>query len=69
MTINQVISTPNIKCIVVVIDFLYIAKKIFNLSIHLYQIHSAAISQELQGFFKKDSNNHIDFWNYSSKQK
>ena len=69
MIINQAISTPNIKYIVVITDFLHVAKKIFNLSIHPYQIHSAAISQELWDFFKKDSNNHIGIWNYSSKQK
>jgi len=36
---------------------------------HPYQIHSTAISQELRDFFKKDGNNHIDFWDCPSKQK
>ena len=67
--INQAISIPNVKYIVIITDFLYMAKKIFNSLIHPYQIHSIAISQELRDFFKKNSNNHIDFWDCSSKQK
>ena len=67
--INQAIGIPNIKCIVIVTDFLYGVNKIFNSLIHPYQIHSAVISQELRDFFRKDSNNHIEFWDCSSKQK
>jgi len=67
--ISQAISISNVKCIVVVTDFLYTAKKIFDTLMHPYQIHSTAISQELRDFFKKDSNNHIEFWNCPSKQK
>ena len=42
--INQAISIPNIKHINIVIDSLYAAKRIFDSSMHPYQIHSAAIS-------------------------
>jgi len=59
--INQAIDIPNIKHIVVITDFLYATKKIFDSSLHPYQIHSTAISQELRDFFKRDSNNHINF--------
>jgi len=67
--INQAISIPNIKCIVVVTNSLHTAKKIFDTSTHPYQIHSNVISWELRDFFKKDSNNHIEFWDCPSKQK
>ena len=45
------------------------AKKIFDTLMHPHQIHSATNSQELRYLFKKDNNNHIEFWNYLSKQK
>ena len=67
--VNQAISISNIKHIVVITDSLYAAKKIFDSLMHSYQIHSTAISQELRDFFKKDGNNHIDFWDCLSKQK
>jgi len=66
--INQAVTNPNVKHIVVITDSLHIARKIFDSSTHPYQIHSAAISIELREFFSKDSQNHIKFWNYSSKQ-
>jgi len=59
--INQANNISNIKYIVVITDFLYMAKNIFNLLMHLYQIYSAIISWKLRNFFKKDSNNYIDF--------
>ena len=42
--INQAIGIPNIKYIVIITDFLYAAKRIFDSSSHPYQIHSTAIS-------------------------
>jgi len=49
-------------------DFIHIAKRIFKSSSHPYQIHSAAISQGLRGFFRKDNNNCIEFWDFPSNQ-
>ena len=66
--INQAVANPNIKHIVVITDSLHIARKILNSSTHPYQIYSAAISMELREFFSKDSQNHIKFWDCSSKQ-
>ena len=65
--INQVNNIPNIKHIAIITDFLHVAKKTFDSSMYLYQIHSTAIPWKLRDFFKKDSNNHIDFWNCPSK--
>ena len=51
--INQVINVPNTRCIVVIIDSLHTAKRIFDSLMHPYQIHSAVISCELCEFFSK----------------
>ena len=67
-SINQASADPNIKHIVVITDSLHITRKIFDSSTHPYQIYSVAISMELREFFSKDSQNHIEFWDYPSKQ-
>ena len=67
--INQAVGITNINHIVVIMDFLHTAKRIFDSLLHLYQIYSAAISHELRDFFLKDANNCIEFWNCPSKQK
>ena len=36
--INQATQIPDISCIVIITDVLHVAKKIFNSTIHLYQI-------------------------------
>jgi len=67
--INQVVGITNVNHIVVIMDSLYATKKIFDSLSHPFQIHFVAISHELKDFFLKDVNNHIEFWNCSSKQK
>ena len=67
--INQAVANSDINHIVVVTDFLHATKRIFNSSVHPYQIHSAVISQEIREFFSKDSCNCIEFWDCPSKQK
>ena len=66
--INQTIVIPHIKHIVVITNSLYTAKKIFDLSLHPYQIYSAAITHKLRKFFNKYTNNHIKFWDCPSKE-
>ena len=66
--INQAIANYNIKNIIVISDFLHIARRIFNSFTYSYQIYSTAISMELREFFSKDSQNYIKFWDCSSKQ-
>ena len=61
-SINQAVGIPNINHIIVITDSLHAAKRIFDFSLHLYQIHSAMISHELREFFLKDNNNCIEFW-------
>jgi len=50
-SINQVVANHNIKHIIVITDSLYITRRIFDSSTHLYQIYSAAILSELREFF------------------
>ena len=45
--INQAIYCPNISCIIIITDTLYVAKHIFNSLIHLYQIQVIVISKDL----------------------
>ena len=65
--INQAVANHNIKHIIVITNSLHIARRIFDSSTHLYQIHSTAISLELRELFSKDSQNY-KFWDCSSKQ-
>jgi len=50
-SINQSVGHSNIKKIIIITDLLHAAKKIFDSSMHPYQIHSTAISKELREFF------------------
>jgi len=63
-----VVGTTNINHIIIITDSLHASRKIFNSLLHSYQIDSAAISWKLRSFFLKNSNNHIKFWDCSSKQ-
>ena len=67
--INQAVANSDVNHIVVVTDSLHTAKRIFDFSVHSYQIYSAMISQEIREFFSKDSCNCIEFWDCPSKQK
>ena len=67
-SINQAVANFNTNHIVVITDFLHATRRIFNFSVHPYQIHSAIIFQELKEFFSKDAHNHIEFWDCPSKQ-
>jgi len=66
--INQAVGITNINHIVVITDSLHAAKKIFDFLSHPYQIHFVAIPWKLRGFFLKNINNHIEFWDCLSKQ-
>ena len=59
--INQACINENVSKIIVVTDFIYVAKKIFDLSSHSYQVHAVAILSELCHFFMSNQNNSIEF--------
>ena len=64
-SINHATQMQNITCIIIITD----AKYIFDMSIHLYQLHSITIFNDLKGFFNKNSNNLISFWDCPSSEK
>jgi len=67
--INQSINISSISKIIVITDSLHVVRKIFNLSIHLYQKHTVAILYELRRFFSNNINNSIEFWECPSQYK
>ena len=67
--INQACSLNNVSKIVVVTDSIHVAKKIFDSGSHPFQIHSAAILNNLQNFFTTNDSNFIEFWECPSKLK
>lgn len=60
--INQAIYCPDVSCIIIITDALYMSKIIFNSLTHTYQIQVIAISKNLREFFNKLPNNTIEFW-------
>ena len=64
--INQATSINYISKIVVVMDSIHVAKKIFDLSSHLFQMHVVAILRELCPFFFHYLDNYIKFWDCPS---
>ena len=60
--INQATNFDNVSKIIVVTNSIHTARKIFELSVHPYQVQSAAILSNLCNFFKCHGNNSIEFW-------
>jgi len=60
--INQATCLFNISWIIVIMDSIHAAKRIFSLSLYPYQSHTLAISCKLREFFVRDHNNSIEFW-------
>ena len=61
-SINQALFKENIFKIIVITNFIYVTKKIFDPLSHLLQIYTVAILEELHQFFFRNSNNLIEFW-------
>jgi len=61
--INQAVQIQHAWHIIVITDAIHAAKKIFNLSMHLYQQQKIAISKDLRVFLSKHEDNTIEFWN------
>ena len=60
--INQVSNFNNMFKIIVITNSIHVARKIFELLVHPYQIQLAAILSNLHSFFKYYENNSIEFW-------
>jgi len=67
--LNQACNEEEISKIIVVTDSIHMAKKIFDMKLHLYQIHTTAILKKLRQFFSKCQENHIEFWECPSRLK
>ena len=67
--INCTTQIQDVAHIIIITDAIPAAKHIFNIFIHLYQLHSIAISNDLKGFFSINSSNLILFWNCLSSNK
>jgi len=61
-SINQASNHNGISKIIVITNSIHAAKKIFNLSLHPFQVHSVAILTELWKFFLQHWDNSIKFW-------
>jgi len=67
--INQACSINNVSKIIIVTDSIHTANKIFNSDAYPFQIHTAAILNELRKFFISNKSNSIEFWECPSKLK
>ena len=65
--INQAINSTGISKIIIIMNSIHTAKKIFNTSLHPFQIHAAAILKELCLFFSCSQENSIEFWKCLSR--
>ena len=65
--ISQASSKENISKIIIITNFIHVAKKIFDLSSHPLQSQSVAILGDLCQFFSRDPNNLIEFWECPSR--
>jgi len=52
--------------IIVITDIIYTAKYIFDIFLHLYQLHTIIIFSNLKKFFDKNTSNLISFWDCPS---
>ena len=66
-SVNQATNSSGISKIIIIMDLIHTARKIFNMSSHLFQIHMAAILRELHLFFFYSQDNLIKFWKYPSR--
>jgi len=65
-SINQALNLDNVSKVIIITNSIHTARKIFKLSVHPYQVHSAAILSDLCKFFMCHENNSIEFWEYPS---
>ena len=64
--INQVTTLFSISNIIVLMDSIHVARRIFDSLSHSSQLYTATISAELRIFFSKNHDNSIKFWKCSS---
>ena len=67
--INQAMCIDNISKIIVIMDSIHVVKRIFDPSVHSFQVQSATILSDLCNFFNHHINNSIEFWECPSRLK
>jgi len=67
--INQATHIDNISNIIIVTDSIHMVKRIFDPSIHPFQVQSATVLSDLCYFFNCHTNNSIEFWECLSRLK
>ena len=60
-SINQALNLDNMSKVIIITDSIHMARKIFKLSVHLYQVQSTAILSDFHKFFTHHKNNSIEF--------
>ena len=65
--INHTVVSHETSKIIIVIDSIHVAKKIFDPSLHMLQKQAAFILSELREFFNHCNTNTIEFWECPSK--
>jgi len=68
-SINQATIHDDISKIIIVTDSIHTTRKMFDLTSHPSQKHSAAILTELRAFFTQHQENSIKFWECPSRCK
>ena len=66
-SVNQATNSSDISKIIVIMDSIHAARKIFNMSSYSFQIHMAAILRKLCLFFSHSQDNLIEFWECPSR--
>ena len=59
--ISQAFQIQDVICIVIITNTIPVAKRIFDLIHHPYQLYSIIISKDLRKFFNRNPNNTITF--------
>jgi len=67
--INQATHINNFSKIIVITDSIHVVKRIFDPSVHPFQVQSAAVLSDLRYFFNCHTNNSIEFWKCPSHLK
>jgi len=65
-SINQALNLDNVSKVIVITNSIHMARKIFEPSIHPYQVQLVAIFADLCKFFMCHRNNSIKFWEFPS---
>ena len=61
-SINQALNLDNMSKVIVITNSIHVARKIFEPSVHPYQVQLVAILSDLCKFFTCHKNNSIEFW-------